>query len=261
MKSLFPALWAEILKIRRSIMFWITIIVSLFIIVMMGFLMFVLKYPEYARKYRLVAAKASFIGKADWPSYLGMLTMAMATGGMVGFGFVTSWIFGREYADRTIKDLLSLPTSRSSIVLSKFISLGIWCFLLSILIFFLGIPTGFVLDLADWTFEAFQRGVITYTATCLSTILLCTPVAFFASFGRGFLPPLGFVVLTMILAQVILVLGYGHYFPWAIPALLSGAAGSESAQLLNGMSYIFFFLTSAAGLFATFAWWRFADQT
>jgi ABC-type transport system involved in multi-copper enzyme maturation permease subunit len=40
---------------------------------------------------------------------------------VIGFAFVTSWVFGREYSDRTVKDLLALPAPRSSIVLSKFI--------------------------------------------------------------------------------------------------------------------------------------------
>ena len=44
--------------------------------------------------------------------------------------------------------------------------------------------------------------------TSLLTMLLCTPVAFFASYGRGYLPPVGFAIVT---------LGLGPYFPWGIP--------------------------------------------
>jgi len=46
--------------------------------------------------------------------------------GLIGFAFVTGWVFGREYSDRTVKDLLALPTPRLSIVLSKFIVVAIW---------------------------------------------------------------------------------------------------------------------------------------
>ncbi|SEM24697.1 hypothetical protein SAMN04488688_110155 [Paenibacillus sp. cl141a] len=32
--------------------------------------------------------------------------------GLLGFGLMTSWTFGREYSDRTLKALLGLPISR-----------------------------------------------------------------------------------------------------------------------------------------------------
>ena len=58
---------------------------------------------------------------ADWQTYLGLLNQITAGAGLLGFALVTSWVFGREYSDRTVKDLLALPVSRSSIVVSKFI--------------------------------------------------------------------------------------------------------------------------------------------
>jgi ABC-2 type transport system permease protein len=48
--------------------------------------------------------------------------------GLMGFGILSSWVFGREYQDQTFKDLLSLPISRTSLVCSKFFALGL-CFL------------------------------------------------------------------------------------------------------------------------------------
>jgi ABC-2 type transport system permease protein len=37
-----------------------------------------------------------------------MLAQGIAIGGLFVFGFIMSWIFGREYTDRTMKDLLAL---------------------------------------------------------------------------------------------------------------------------------------------------------
>ena len=51
---------------------------------------------------------------ADWNSYFGILTQSIGVGGVLIFGFVASWIFGREYSDGTAKDLLALPTSISN---------------------------------------------------------------------------------------------------------------------------------------------------
>ena len=68
----------------------------------------------------------------DWPSYLGLLVEMISALGLLGFGFIASWVFGREYSDRTVKDLLALPIPRSYIVVSKFIVIVIWSVLLAL---------------------------------------------------------------------------------------------------------------------------------
>ena len=179
--------------------------------------------------------------------------------GLIGFGFVTSWVFGREYSDRTVKDILALPVSRSFIVLSKFIVVVIWCVLLSFILFAFGLIIGGIIHISGWSSEIAFQFAYKYTVTSLLTILLCTPVAFFASYGRGYLPPMGFVILTLIIAQFIGLVSLGPYFPWAIPGVYSVGAGTEGMQL-GVISYIILFFTSILGLIGTFAWWRFADQ-
>jgi ABC-2 type transport system permease protein len=89
--------------------------------------------------------------------------------------------------------------------------------------------------------------------------MLSTPVAIFASIGRGYLSPLGFVVFTLVLAQMVAATGYGQFFPWSIPAMASGVAGIESAVLEN-YSVVIVLITSIVGLFSTTFWWRYSDQ-
>jgi ABC-2 type transport system permease protein len=92
------------------------------------------------------------------------------------------------------------------------------------------------------------------------TLLLMTPVAFIASMGRGYLPPLGWAVLTIFFSQIIAATGWGDWFPWSVPALFSGVVGPRAEQL--GMhSYVILSLAGILGLIATFWWWLNADQT
>lgn len=261
MKSIFSTIWTEGLKIRKSKMLWITILAFLFIPLMMGLLLFVVKNPEFSSKLGMIGTKAAMLrfGNVDWQTYFGLLNQIIAGVGLIGFGFVTSWVFGREYSDRTVKDLLALPVSRSSIVLSKFMVVIIWCVLLSFILFAFGLIAGGIIQLSGWSSEIAFHSAYIFTVTSLLTILLCTPVAFFASYGRGYLSPIGFVIIALAIAQFIGFVGLGPYFPWAIPVLYTGAAGAESAQL-GIISYIILFLTSILGLIGTFAWWRYADQ-
>ena len=105
----------------------------------------------------------------------------------------------------------------------------------------------------------FQQSAITLAGTTGLTILLVTPIAFAASAGRGYLPPMGAAILALILAQLVAAAGWGAYFPWSIPALYSGMAGPAYADL-GAISYLIVFLASLAGFAATFAWWERADQ-
>jgi ABC-2 type transport system permease protein len=55
-------------------------------------------------------------------------------------------------------------------------------------------------------------------------------------------------------------MGWGDWFPWAVPGLFSGAAGPRE-NLLGMHSYVIVIVTSIIGLAMTFYWWRNADQT
>ena len=260
MKGLVKAFWAESLKARRSKILWITILVFSFIAVMMGMLVFVANHPELVGDSVVLSTKASMIGNADWPAYFELLYQVSAMIGLIGFGFVISWVFGREYADHTLKDLLALPVSRGVIVLSKFIVIAIWALLLTLILFFLALLTGLAVNIPGWSGETAINAFFIFINTSVLTLLLCTPIAFFASYGRGYLLPMGFIILIIIITQFVVVglPGIAPYIPWVIPALYCGAAG-PSGPFIGAASYVILFFTSILGILITLAWWRFAD--
>lgn len=259
MRKIITSLVVEIKKFVHSKVPLITMLAVLMVPFIGGFFMFILKDPNLAKEMGFISTKAQIMGTADWPSYLSLLSQAVSIGGILVFGFVTSWIFGREYSDRTIKDLLALPISRSIIVLSKFIIIFLWCMLLSILIITIGILVGHIVEIPGWSSDILFQGLTVFLICSLLTILLSTPVAFFASFGRGYLSPLGFMVFVLVFAQIVATTGYGHLFPWSIPAIVSGIAGGLDIRL-ESTSIIIVLLTSIIGLIGTLLWWKFADQ-
>ena len=91
------------------------------------------------------------------------------------------------------------------------------------------------------------------------TILLVTPIAFFAGIGRGYLAPMGAAIFLVVLAQIVAAAGWGEFFPWAIPALHAGMAGPSDAQM-GIVSYLLVLATALAGMVATLWWWEKADQ-
>jgi ABC-2 type transport system permease protein len=260
MKSIGVALWCEFLKTIRSKILWISMIVFAIIPIIGGFFMIILKDPEFVHQSGMLGSKAQLAGIADWPSYFQFLAQAVSVGGLLLFGFITSWAFGREYSNRTLKDLLALPISRLHIVWAKFFLVFLWCIMLSLLVLGLGFAVGEIITLPGWSFNTISQGINMFLICAVLTMLLNTPVALLAGIGRGYLSPLGFVVLALVFAQIIGVAGYGQYFPWAIPAVYSRITGSLNAPLKT-ISYILVILTSALGITGTLLWWRYADHT
>ena len=256
MNNVMQATWVELFKARRSRVPLLTGIGFTLAPLAGGFFMVILKDPEFARRVGLISAKAQLVaGVADWPTYLELLAQATAIGGLILFSLVGSWVFGREYSDRTVKDLLALPTSRSAIVAAKFTVITVWSAGLVVIIYLIGLGVGGLVGLPGGSTQLVLQGGVTIAVTAGLTIASVTPIIFFASAGHGYLPPMGVAILVIFLSQIIAVAGWGEYFPWSIPALYSQGEG------LGMVSYAIIVLTGVAGVAGTFIWWELADQT
>ena len=111
MNNLSDMLWIELRKAIRSGMPLWTALGSLFMPFGIAFLIFVARNPEISAKLGLVSAKANLMAYSatDWPTYLGVSGQIIAAGGFFLFVLIISWVFGREFADGTLKDMLAVP--------------------------------------------------------------------------------------------------------------------------------------------------------
>ena len=255
------ALWMETLKVRRTKVFAVSIYFFIFMGIIMGLLMFVIMNPEIADRSSTIKMKTSFLGAASWKAYYELLIQLVLTVGVIGSGIITSWVFGREFSDGTAKDLLALPVTRTTIVISKMIILLAWSLLLMITMLVASLASGLAVRLPGWSAADLFPFLKIYLICAALNSLLITPVAFVASAGRGYILPIGFVILVMILTQLLFmgIPAFAYWFPWALPALYSRVAGIRIPSP-GLMSYLIYALTVLAGLFGTIAWWRFADH-
>ncbi|HET7279608.1 MAG TPA: ABC transporter permease [Dermatophilaceae bacterium] len=255
------AMWAEAVKALRSRLPWVTVLAFTVAAGVGGLFMFILQDPQRARSLGLLGAKAQLAsGTADWPTYLALLAQTTAVGGLIVFGLVTIWVFGREFTDHTAKDLLALPTSRTTIIGAKFAVTAAWCLALSLQCYLLGLVIGAALRLPQWSADIALHGLVRLLATAAMTVLLAASFALAASLGRGYLAAIGLMFLAVFLAQVIAILGYGQYFPYSVPSIYSGLAGT--AQPPAGLpGYALVVLVGLGSVAGTAAWWRRADQS
>jgi ABC-2 type transport system permease protein len=257
MNNLSDMLWIELRKAIRSRMPLWTTLGSLFMPFGMAFLIFVSKNPEIFQKLGLVSAKANLMAYSatDWPSYLALYAEIISAGGFFFFIIAISWVFGREFTDGTLKDMLAVPVQRSKILLAKFIVVAIWSGAMAIIIFIFGLVIGAILQLPGGTISVILQGSELVLITNCLVIGVVMPFAFFASIGRGYLLSIAMAVLSLMAANLVVVIGRGEFFPWAVPMLY--AQGKSS---LTPISYWIVIFTSLSGMLATYLWWKYADQ-
>jgi ABC-2 type transport system permease protein len=254
------AVWAELLKVRRSVVPGVTATAFLVAALVGGFFMFVLQDPARARSLGLLGAKAQLAGgTADWAGYLALVAQIVAVGGHLVFGIVLIWLFGREFSDRTAKDLLALPTSRVAVVAAKFVVALGWCLLLVCQVLVISLVIGALLRLPGWSAATVLHGFGITLAVALLTAALTTTYGLVASLGRGYLAAVGVMFAIVFASQIISAVGYGAWFPWAVPSLLSGVAGpDQSSPTMPSLTSVVV-VGLAAGI-ATVLWWQRADH-
>jgi ABC-2 type transport system permease protein len=257
MHSFMDMLWIELRKAVRSRMPLWTALGYLFLPLGMTFLIFIARNPEISQKLGLLSAKANLaaFSATDWPSYLNLFAQIIAAGGFIFSVFAISWVFGREFADGTLKDLLAVPVRRANILLAKFAVVAAWSAALTIGVFMVGVVMGAILQLPGGTQDVILHSLTPITITACLMIAVVLPFAFFASIGRGYLLPVGIAILAAIMANLVVVAGWGEYFPWAVPMLYA-----QGKSILAPISYWIVLLTGLVGMFGTYIWWKYADQ-
>ncbi len=113
-----------------------------------------------------------------------LLCQAVAAGGLILFSILPIWVFGREFTEHTVKELLSLPTSREMIVGAKFLITAAWAFILTFYLLLLGLIVGYMVVIPGWSMELLKSGLANLIGAALLTIAMLPFVAFFASLGQ-----------------------------------------------------------------------------
>jgi hypothetical protein len=143
--------------------------------------------------------------------------------------------------------LLAIPTPRWAIVTAKVVVVATWCGATCLWVIALGFAVGALVVLPGWSAQLAAARLARCSAVAVMIVGLQTTTAFFAGAGRGYILPLAWAAFTIFVAHILSVLGWGAWFPWAVPALLSGVAGPEG----ESPTLASFVLVGATGFIAT----------
>lgn len=199
-------------------------------------------------------------GGADWNEHLGSMTFLFASVfGLMGFGTITAWTFGREYTDRTVKDLLALPVSRTQLVIAKGAVIAFWCLVATVTIFAFSLLIGLLIGVPGFSWQIVAHAFAELLLIAVFHLLLCSPIALLASLSRGYLVPIAYAFTTLMVALTAGPTVLGAYLPWSIPALHLSMSGL-TAFPLGTASYVILIAVFELGALGTISWWKRADQ-
>jgi len=251
----------ELLKLRRSKVTWFSLAALSLGPAGIALFMWIVREPGRAAQLGLLGTKANLAGlSATWPAYSGTLTLIVGIGGMLVLSFIIAYVFGREYADGTAKNLLALPVGRQWFVLAKLVVAAVWWLALVLVVLAEALVIGLALGLPGFSVELALGGVQDALLAAGVAYLLAPIVAWITTLGRGYLPPLGFAFVMLALGNVFSKTGWALWFPWSIVPLSIGMVGQPVHALPVG-SFVVVGLTFVVGIVATIWQLRYADNT
>jgi ABC-2 type transport system permease protein len=259
----FPRVLAtEFLKLRRTRVTWLSLAALSLGPLAIALFMWIVREPGRARQLGLLGAKADLSGiSATWPSYFSMLTLIVGMGGLLVLAFIVAFVFAREYVDGTAKNLLALPVGRHWFVLAKLVVAGVWWAALVAAVTVETFVIGSAMALPGFSTAAGADAVRDVAVVAAVVYTLAPAVAWIATLARGYMAPLGFALAMLVLAQVFGKTGWGPWFPWSIVANFVGSVGERVVPSIAPGSVVVVLLTFLAGIAATIAQLRHADNT
>lgn len=225
-------LLTELLKLKRTRITWLSwLVVTIMPLVGAGFMWIVME-PERAARLGLLGTKADFIGvAADCSGYFNFLLQTTGIGGLVLISVITAYVFGREYSEATVKNMLALPIARHWFVVAKLGIVLIWSGILAAWLVVEGLILCLLMGLQGYSASLAAAFAVDILLAVLVGWLLAPFVAWVAASGRGYLAPLGFAIFMLVIGMAIGATGWGKWFPWSIAPLFAGVAGPPTESL------------------------------
>lgn len=250
---------AERLKLRGSRVTLLTLLAFALGPLGGGLFMWIVQEPGRAAELGLMGTKAELVGlEATWAGYLTMITQMVGMVGGLLLAVIAAYVYGREYAEGTAKNILALPLPRWWFVVAKLVVVAVWWLVLVAVILVEAVGVAAALGLSGYSAAVLTAGAGDVFLAALVVFLLTPVVAWLATLGRGYLPPLGFAMLALVLGNVLGATGWGKWFPWSIAPLFAGVAGPRVEVLAPGSLFVVG-LTFLLGVAATVTQVRWAD--
>lgn len=184
-----------------------------------------------------------------------ILSVAVFTAG----GFAAAWSYGREFATGTAGALAGLAAPRWAVGLVKAVLLAFWlsaCDVAALVV------TGLLsLAAGGWPDAGAGQSAAVALGSGLLAVALVLPFGWVATVTRSQLGTIGVLIAMVMVTQILVVLGAGAWFPYAVPSLLAGMGGPEAAAAIGPAAILLTAALAPLAVLAVIAQWRRLDAT
>jgi ABC-2 type transport system permease protein len=245
------ALEAEIAKLRHATLpAWTVLVV------------FVAPFMSGA----MASGDREWLKSLSWSDFLGMGTLNMATWyGILLFGLMAAFLFGREYAEGVAPNALTVPMRRELFVLAKLMILAVWAFALAVLSVVAQGVWATALGHTGFAWSAVYSAFGDTFQVALLIFFTLPVVALVAVVSRSVFAPMIFSALGFSVGMIGGVAGWGEWLPWAMPAAIGGTflepLGASGATSIGAGSWAIAATLFVVGVAALLYWVNHADST
>ncbi|MGG3573923.1 ABC transporter permease [Bacillus gobiensis] len=238
-------LYAELLKLKRAQMFLVSVIGASAVPVMIfiSALNTKIKTPDIPIHF------AEAFGESNM--YVLMLI------GPLLYGVITSYLFSREFTENTLKNLLTIPVSRVSLIASKMVLLLIWIIVLTLVAWVLTFIVGLIFQFEDMSINVLLQSIKQFMIGAFLLFLLSAPTMLVTFLFKNYVPTIIFTAAITMANIAIVNSEYKALFPWsAVHVIASNGFVPEFSPFL---SYLSILLTSLVGLVASIVYFKKLD--
>ncbi|WCF10888.1 ABC transporter permease [Paenibacillus thiaminolyticus] len=135
--------------------------------------------------------------------------------GTLLYGVITAYLFNREYAEDTVKNLLTIPVSRTGLIASKLVLLFLWMMILTFTSWGLTFIFGLLAQYEGLTAAVVLQSLKEFFIGGSLLFLLSTPTMFVSFLFKNYVPTIIFTAVITMGNVALANREYKAIFPWS----------------------------------------------
>ncbi len=239
-------IYCEFLKLKRSKMFLISILGAMVapIMVFAGLIKAKITQPEKIVTYWDMLEQTN----------LYMLLLF----GIIVYGVIAAYLFSREYSEKTLKSILTIPVSKEAFLSAKFLMLFIWMMIITLVAWISTLLLSIFGNAADFSGAVIIHSLKEYFLGAMLLYLTMSPFVFITLWLKNIVTPI-IAVATVVLANVALANeDLAALFPWSSPYLIA-SGDIEKLSYSVATAVIIIIVVFLVGIVASFAYFKKQD--
>lgn len=239
-------LYCEFLKLKRSKMFFISILGAMVapIMVFAGLIKAKITEPDRVITY--------------WDMLEQTNLYVLLLFGIIVYGVIAAYLFSREYTENTLKSMLTIPVSKEAFLTAKFLMLFVWMVILTAVAWVSTLLLSIAGSAAEFSATVIMQSLKEYFIGAFLLYFTMSPFVFITLWLKNLVSPI-IVVATVVLGNVAITNeDLAALFPWSSPYLIaSGDIAKYNYSIETALVIIFaiFFI----GVFASFVYFKKQD--